>query len=170
MARKVDWDKWRLKYVSGSDAVTLEALSKMPEAPALPSLKRHSGRESWTEQRERFRYQRDSIATNDETVVAAATEVKKIIDAAEMLTRHAKVSRSLQSLAHAWLQTLKLGNDKNKFDPAKVAKLKPGEVTALLKLALESERLTEGLATQRQEIDLSGLSDAELEKLANGGS
>jgi hypothetical protein len=34
---------------------------------------------------------------------------------------------------------------------------------------VEIERLTEGLATQRQEIDLSGLSDAELEKLANGG-
>ena len=44
------------------------------------------------------------------------------------------------------------------------------EALDLIKWAVDGERLTEGLATQRQEIDLSAMSDAELEKLANGGA
>ena len=97
----IDWDHWRLRYVAGDDAVTLEALSKEPEAPALNTLKKRSSKDSWTEQRERFRHQRDTIAHHDATVAAAASEVKKIIDAAEMLTRHAHLCKLMGAIARS---------------------------------------------------------------------
>lgn len=155
---KIDWDEWRLKYVSGGDEVTLEALSKAPGAPALDTLKKRSAKESWKDQRDRFRNQIGTITHQDAAVVSAASEVKKIIDTAEMLTRHAKASRLVGQKAIQAMQMI---------DPAK---LKPADALAWLKFAIEAERLTEGLATQRTEadIDLRSLSDAELERLARG--
>ena len=137
----------------------------------MNTLKKRSSRDSWAEQRDRFRHQKDTIAYHDATVEAAASEVKKIIDSAEMLTRHAAMSRSLQGLAATWLQTLKMDGNPQRYDPDKVAKLKAGEVATLLKLGFDSERLTEGLSTERTEVvDISAMSDADLEKLANGGT
>lgn len=159
----IDWDKWRLKYVAGDDAVTLEALSREPEAPALNTLKKRSSKDSWAEQRERFRHQRDTIAHHDATVVAAASEVKKIIDSAEMLTRHAQLSRLMASIA-----IYEFNRVREKQRAGQPTGLKPSEIAALAKLAIDTERMTEGLATQRQELDLSGLDDAALEKLARG--
>jgi hypothetical protein len=164
MAARIDWNEWRLKYVSGGDEVTLEALSKAPGAPALNTLKKRSSRESWAEQRERFRHQRDTIAHHDATVMAAASEVKKIIDAAEMLTRHAQLSKLMGAIAAYELSQIRQKQQHNA-----PTGLEASDVMRFAKLAMESERLTEGLATQRQEIDLSGLSDAELERMANGG-
>ena len=151
-----DWDKWRLRYVSGDDLLTLEALSQEPGAPALNTLKKRSSKESWTEQRKRFRHQRDTIAHHDAHVVSAAEKVVKIIDSAEMMTRHSKAAKLIGSIALRAFQS---------YDPAS---LKPSEATAMMKLAVEVERLTEGLATQRQQVDFSNLPDSELEKIANG--
>jgi hypothetical protein len=159
----IDWNHWRLRYVAGDDSVTLEALSREPKAPALNTLKKKSSRESWAEQRERFRHQRDTIAYHDATVAAAATEVKKIIDSAEMLTRHAQLCKLMGAIAAHELQQLR-----RKQLAGEPTGLKPDDALKFAIRAIADERLTEGLATQRQEIDLSGLSDAELERLANG--
>ena len=55
-----DWSYWREKYVSGTDALTLEAVSVIPGAPSLPTLKRRSTKEAWADQRKQFRYQVDA--------------------------------------------------------------------------------------------------------------
>ena len=160
----IDWDKWRIRYVSGPDSLTLDALSKEPGAPALDTLKKRSSRDSWLAQRERFRHQKSTIAHHDATVEAAAAEVKQIIDSAEMLTRHAQASKLAGSVAMFELNRLRQMQVNGAPTNMKLA-----EIVNLLKMAIEVERLTEGMATQRQEIDFSALSDAELEKIANGG-
>jgi hypothetical protein len=73
-----------------------------------------------------------------------------------MLTRHIKAARLAGQKALQAMQAT---------DPAT---LKPQEALAWLKFAVEAERLAEGLATERQEIDLSTLSDEELDRLING--
>jgi hypothetical protein len=163
---KVDWDYWRQKFVTGDQS--LKELSEGHNAPAFKTLRNRSSAEDWPEQRKKFRDMKRTQAATLPDVQQTADEVKKIIDTAEMLTRHAQMSKAFQSLGAAWLETLKLPNS-NKLDPAKVAKLKAGEVATFLKWSVDTERMVEGLATQRQEIDLSGMSDAELEKIANGG-
>jgi len=158
MANKHDWEKWRRLYVVGGDDVTLPTIAVIPGAPSLPSLKRVCAAELWADQRKRFRTERDTVTIRDEATVSAVNQVERIIDAAEMLTRHAKASRLVGQKAIQAMQMV---------DPAT---LKPADALAWLKFAVEAERLTEGLATQRQEIDLSAMTDAELEKLANGGT
>ena len=158
MANKHDWEKWRRLYVVGGDDVTLPTIAVIPGAPSLPSLKRVCAAELWADQRKRFRMERDTVTIRDDAAVSAVNQVERIIDAAEMLTRHAKASRLVGQKAIQAMQMV---------DPAT---LKPADALAWLKFAVEAERLTEGLATQRQEIDLSAMTDAELEKLANGGA
>lgn len=142
----------------GGDDVSLPTIAAIPGAPSLPSLKRVCAAESWADQRKRFRTERDTVAVRDDAAVSAVNQVERIIDAAEMLTRHAKASRMVGQKAIQAMQMV---------DPAT---LKPADALAWLKFAVEAERLTEGLATQRQELDfVKGLSTEELEKLANGG-
>jgi hypothetical protein len=75
-----------------------------------------------------------------------------------MLTRHMQAARFAGSLAILAMKAT---------DPTT---LKPGEALALLKWSIDAERMVEGMATDRQEvIDISTLTDAALEKLANGG-
>lgn len=94
-----------------------------------------------------------TISPSAQKVTEAA---EAIIDLAEMLTRHANACKLVGSRAIARMKSI------NPDD------LSPDEALRMLKWAIEAERLTEGLATQRQEIDVSKLSDEELEKLANG--
>jgi predicted metal-binding protein len=154
MGKKVDWDKWRRKYIQGMELVEI---SEVQGAPSYSALRNRSSQHDWPDQRRRFQYNSIALAQavtpEVEDVVRKANE---IIDTAEMLTRHSKALRQIGAIAMRAFQS---------YDPAS---LKPSEATALLRLALEYERLTEGLATQRQEIDLSSLSDAELERLARG--
>jgi hypothetical protein len=137
-----DWDKWRLRYVGGEDSLTLDALSQEPGAPALNTLKKRSSKESWTEQRKRFRHQRDTIAHHDAHLAAAASEVTKLIDTAEMLTRHMKALKMIGGKGLAAI---------NALDPND---LKPTEALNYIKFAIEGERLTEGLATERQDVSI----------------
>ena len=71
-------------------------------------------------------------------------EVKKIVDAAEMLTRHNQVAKLLISQG---VQALK---DR---DPAKI---NDRDALAMLKAGIEIQRLTEGLATERQTVTHDG--------------
>jgi len=158
MANKHDWEKWRRFYVVGGDDVTLPTIAMIPGAPSLPSLKRVCAAELWADQRKRFRLGRDTEVLRDDTAVSAAEQITRIVDTAEMLTRHIKACRLVGQKAIQAMQAT---------DPAT---LKPADALAWLKFAVELERLTEGLATQRQELDfVKGLSTEELEKLANGG-
>lgn len=159
MANKHDWDYWRHKFVGGDDSVTLKSLSEAQNAPSYDALRKRSSRESWDEQRKRFRHSRDTqaihkVAENEQV----AAKVQQLIDFAEMSSRHMKAFRLAGSKAIA------------KLNSVEAETLTVREALDLIKWAVDGERLTEGLATQRQEIDLSNLSDAELEKLANGGA
>lgn len=55
-----DWSAWRLKYLRGDDAVTLEALSLQTGAPSLTQLKRRSSAEDWPGLRTELRARADT--------------------------------------------------------------------------------------------------------------
>lgn len=153
-----DWDKWRRTFISGGDDVTLKWLSEQPGAPSYSSIRKRSSpkREDWEEQRRHYRNNLGTITADVPEVKEVAQKVEKIIDSAEMMTRHLKAAKLIGGKA---LQAFSL------MAPDTI---KPSEAVAMMKLAVEVERLTEGLATERQQIDLTAMSDADLEKLANG--
>lgn len=119
MAR-YDWDYFRHKYVTGD--ATLDALSSLPNAPALATLKRRSSTEDWAEQR---RHYRDQTATKAREV-ASTTE-------AEVAARHARIARGLIGKALQRLQQLDV-ND-----------LSPKDVREYIKDAADLERKALGL-------------------------
>ena len=155
-----NWDIWRRRFVTGDDTVTLVWLSEQPGAPSYSSIRKRSAPkwEDWEAQRRNYRKNLGTIASLSPDAKEAAEQVTKLVDTAEMFSRHIKAARLAGSKA---LQALQM------TDPAT---LKPREALDWLKFAVEAERLTEGLATQRQQIDFSTMSDAELEKLAKGES
>ena len=158
MAAKVNWKIWRDQFVQGPDDLDYKRLSKYTGAPAYSSLRNRASQEDWPDQRKRYRENLGTLTGTVPDVQATAAQVEKIIDAAEMLTRHMKAARLAGQKAILAMQAT---------DPTT---LKPAEALAWLKWAVDAERMTEGLATERQEvIDLSILPDAALEKLANGG-
>jgi hypothetical protein len=158
MPARVDWDNWRTKFIKGPDDLDLKRLSEYTGAPAHQSLRNRSSAEDWPNQRRRYR---DSLGTQSSThpdVQATVAHAQKIIDSAEMLTRHMQAARLVGQKAILAMKAT---------DPTT---LKPGEALALLKWAIDAERMVEGMATDRQEvIDISTLTDSALEKLANGG-
>ncbi len=158
MGAKVNWEIWRKQFVQGPDDLDYKRLSKYTGAPAYSSLRNRASKEDWPSQRKRYRANLGTLAGTVPEAQHVAQQVEKIIDAAEMLTRHAKACRMVGQKAIQAMQMV---------DPAT---LKPSDALAWLKFAVEAERLTEGLVTQRQEIDLSAMTDAELEKLAYGGA
>lgn len=119
MAR-YDWNYYRHKYVTGD--LTLDALSQLPGAPALGTLKRYSTTEDWPEQR---RHYRDQTATK-------AREHASVTEA-EVAARHARMARALQGKALQRLQTLD------------VDKLDARDVLAYIKEAADIERKALGL-------------------------
>lgn len=160
---KTNWDGWRKKYVEGDDVVTLKFLSEQAGAPTYGSIRTRASRESWEEQRKRFRNNRDTLAANVPSVQAVAAQTQRIIDSAEMLTRHAQLTKLMGAIAAHELQQLR-----RKQLAGEPTGLKPDDALKLARAAIADERLTEGLATQRQAIDLTSLTDEQLEKLANG--
>jgi P2-related tail formation protein len=141
---KHDWDKWRRAYVVGDDNVTLPSIAMIPGAPSLPSLKRVCASELWADQRKRYRVERDTHVIRDDAAVSAVQRVEQIIDAAEMLTQHNQVAKLLISQG---VQALR-GRDP--------AKLSDKDALAFLKAGIEIQRLTEGLATERQAVTHDG--------------
>ena len=153
---KVDWDFWRHKFVTGNQS--LKEMSEGHGAPAFKTLRNKSSAEDWPSQRKRYKDIEGTQTAINPDVQATVARVEKIIDAAEMLTRHMQAARLVGQKA---IQAMR------STDPAT---LKPETALSWLKWAVDAERMTEGLATERQEvIDLSILPDAALEKLANGG-
>lgn len=151
---KFDWDYYRHLYVTGSDEVTLQALSELPAAPALDTLKRYCKRQSWVEQRRQFRHQMHQAKIDDDL----RQHVDRLVDIAETIARHLKLSKQIQDIAAQALDGI---------DPST---LTPRDIVAWVKAGSELERLAIGLATSRSEvsIDLSTLSDHELELIASG--
>ena len=143
--------------------MSLKELSEGHTAPAFKTLRNKSSAEDWPSQRQKFRDMKRTQAAILPDVKQTADEVKKIIDSAEMLTRHAQLTKLMGAIAAHELQQLR-----RKQLAGEPTGLKPDDALKLARAAIADERLTEGLATQRQELDLSSMSDAELEKLANG--
>lgn len=156
MGSRVDWDYWRQKYVTGD--MLLKDLAEGHNAPAFKTLRNKSSEEDWPGQRRRFQDMKRTQALLVPDVQQTVETAKKIIDSAEMLTQHNQIAKALLSKGIEGIKTL---------DPSK---MRPVDIAHFLKLGIDVQRLTEGLATQRQQIDFSTMSDAELEKLAKGES
>ena len=139
---KIDWEYWRHRFITGE--MSLKQLSEGLNAPAFKTLRNKSSAEDWPSQREKFRdMQRTQAVSVVPDVRQTVDEVKKI-DAAEMLTRHNQVAKLLISQG---VQALK---DR---DPAKIS---DRDALAMLKAGIEIQRLTEGLATERQTVTHDG--------------
>lgn len=156
----IDWGYWKYKYVSGGDEITLEALSRLANAPKLNTLKKQSTEGLWKEERRKFREQAASVAAQAAISQEAVRQTQQILDAAEVLTRHLQMAKALQAIA---AQRLK------EFRPSD---LTAKELVSWISTATNIERLALGLATERKEvdvkIDLSQLSDEQLERLVAG--
>lgn len=157
MATRIDWDYWRIKFVQGPDDLDLKRLSEYSDAPAYSSLRNRSSKEDWPDQRKRYRANLSTVASTVPDVKATAQQVTKIIDAAEMLTQHNMLAKAFISKAAEGLQHLR------------PATMKPSEIAAFAKLGVDIQRITEGLATQRTELDLKSMTDAELQALVDNG-
>ncbi|MCC5640359.1 hypothetical protein LC593_31905 [Nostoc sp. CHAB 5844] len=157
---KHDWDYWRYKYVSGDEAVTLEVLSRSPNAPGLRALKTRSTQESWVEQRKAFRHQAIAKVTESATAQQALHQTQQLVDAAEAIARHIKLAKALQSLAASRIKNLS------------PTELSVKDLLQFIKEGTNIERLAIGLSTERTEVDVkidfSALSDEQLERLAKG--
>jgi hypothetical protein len=164
MGRKVDWDNWRTKFIQGPDELDLKTLSEYKDAPAYQSLRNRSSQEDWPQQRKRYRDNSSTLASTVPEVKDVASTVTKIIDSAEMLTRHSQLARLMGSISAHELKEIR-----RKQLEHKPTGLRATEILQYAKAAVETERITEGLATERQQVDFKALSDSELEKLANGG-
>jgi len=117
---------------------SLESLAR--DGPPLALLRARAAAEGWKEQRKRLK--RDPN--------------QQLVDTAEMLARHARWARVLGQLG---IRALEARDSTS---------LRPSEALQLVKLAVEIERLVEGQASSRVEIDLSKLTVEELERLARG--
>lgn len=170
--RQIDWEYWRHRYVTGDDSVTLDFLSGIPNAPSLVTLKKHSTKDGWTQQRKAFRYQVDTRVYQDpvtrETVTraqAVATQTQKLVDVAEIITQHLLIARGARAIISRRLKEIL-------SSPEEISKLSFRDLGSMLKTVTDIERLAMGLATERAElnvnIDLSTLSDEQLERLALG--
>jgi ABC-type ATPase with predicted acetyltransferase domain len=162
MAAHVAWEKWRKLYVAGDDDLTLAALSQVPEAPSINSLKKVAWKESWVEQRRQYRNQLDTKVYQSAGVQKAADYVERLVDIAEIQTRHMKLAKSMQARVAASLQDMQ----------QKSAVLSPRDAVAWLKVATDLERLAVGLVTHRTEVvatDVTALSDEELQAIINEG-
>lgn len=168
MGRRINWELWRTEFVRGDDTITLEVLSGRPDSPAIDSLKKKCAGEGWHEQRKRYREElaKESVGGNEVklSVEQAVERTQKIIDTAEMLTQHNAIAKALIGVGAAGIKELQ----KNDF--AKAKQLKPREILDFARLGMEMQRLIEGMATSKSEIDLKGMSDAELDAIIDGNA
>lgn len=163
---KYNWKILAKEYVTGGDELTLEVMSKKENHPSIQSLLRVCAKERWVEQREMYRQRqaqnqavRDNIKRLDTEVSVhiedTQTQINKLVDEVEMLTRHLNIIRLMMVKGVKGIEAI---------DPTT---LRPSEALSYAKTALELERLTQGLATEK--VDIQSVSDEDLEKLAYGG-
>ena len=134
MKMRKDIDYWKQRFITGSDEVTLKSLSEEPNSPSYSTLKKISMRELWVDQRKRYRNQ--TLISVPE-VKEAAKRAEQVIDLVDMLCRHARAAKLLGEKAIEALKALDS------------SKLKPADIAQFIRIAVEIERLTEGLATVR---------------------
>lgn len=149
MAKKIDWDDLRHKYVTGDNSVTYEFLCTLPNAPVIGYLKQRASKEKWGDQRDTFRLQKLTKVSSDPVAIQAAEKVNQLVNIAEMVTRHDQIGRALEGVAAVWLEQFKK-------DPEAIKRLPARDVATLLKLGLDTRRLAAGMATDRQEVENSG--------------
>lgn len=163
MGKRINWQHWREKFVEGDDSITLEVLSKRKNSPALDSLKKKCAAEGWHEQRKRYQRELENRGVNingevKPEVRTAIDRTNKIIDTAEMLTQHNAIATGLLRLA---AQGIRAADGKN---------LKPSEFIQMAKVGIEIQRIIEGMATSKTEIDLKSATDAELDAIIDGNT
>jgi len=163
MAASVEWAKWKRIYVTGDDDITLAVLSRHQDAPSLNQLKKISTRDSWPEQRKQYRNQLDRKVLESASTQRVVDHVERLIDVAEIQTRHIKLAKSMQSRVAASLQDMQQKN----------TTLSPRDAATWLKIATDLERLAVGLVTHRTEVvatDVTALTDEELQAIINEGT
>ena len=167
--KPINWPHWRKEFVQGGDEITLTALSKRPHSPALQTFKNKSAEENWDEQRKRYRRELESRGAYDSAkdeikpeIAAAIDRTEKIIDTAEMLTQHNAIAKALIGIGAAGIKEFQLNNF------AKAKQMKPRELLEFAKFGIEMQRIIEGMATSKTEIDFKGMSDAELNAIIDG--
>lgn len=133
---KHDWNHWRHLYVTGGEDITLEALARIPDAPALSSLKERSVQEKWRERRAEY-----------QSRVRTKVQERSAESDAEVALRHAKVGRTLVGIA---LDALK----KRGIDT-----LSNTELIRLIQVGTDVERKALGLDTVNLNLDLKSLED-----------
>lgn len=167
MSRKklkaVDWDYWKHKFVTTD--LSLVDLSKVPDAPALQSLKNKAHQESWAEQRKVFKYQASTIAVQSATAQQAIEQTQQLVDAAALITQHLQLSKGLKSIASKRLQQIHK-------DESQIEKLSAKDLVSWIQAAAAIDRTAMGLANDRVEVnvkvDVSALTDDQLDRLAKG--
>lgn len=154
----VNWEDWRTRFIQGGDDLTLKVLSEQENAPAHQTIRDRSSKEKWPELRKQYREAIVAQLSAHPEVQLVLTKVSEIIDVAQMLIQHVKIAKLVQGKS---LQKIKEINPKT---------LTNREALEYLKYSIELERLTQGLATQHQSVDVKAMSDEQLEKVANGQS
>lgn len=162
---RFNWDYIRHRYVTGGDEITLELLSKEPNMPSLATLKKKSSSDFWADQRKQYRYQAVTLAAETQAgqdAIRKLEEIQKLVDAAEMITRHLQLARAIQGVATQAL--------KDKLITA--ADLNPRDLLAWLQQGITLERMVADMATEhvkvQVDIDVSSLSDEQLQRIAAG--
>lgn len=172
MGKRVNWDHWKEVFVTGDDSVTFAFIAEMDGAPAYSSIKnkacppKNSSEASWSDLRKQYRKELAKESVGGEkvklSVEQAVERTQKIIDTAEMLIQHNAIAKGLLSLASQGIRArveAEAGKD-----------LKPMELIQMAKVGIEIQRIIEGMATSKTEIDFKGMSDTELDEIINGNA
>ncbi len=172
MGKRVDWEHWRGLYVAGDDSVTFQSLSELDGAPAFSTIRnkacppKDSNEPSWADLRKQYRKElaKESVGGDrvSLSVEDAIARTDKIIDTAEMLTQHNAIAKALIGIGAAGIKEFQLNNF------AKAKQMKPRELLEFAKFGIEMQRIIEGMATSKTEIDFKGMSDAELNAIIDG--
>lgn len=169
--KAINWQHWRKEYVQGGDEITLTTLAKRPHSPAIQTLRNKSAQENWEEQRKRYRRELESRGAYDSAkeeikpeIAAVIDRTNKIIDTAEMLTQHNGIAKALIGIGAAGLKELQSNN----FEKAKL--MKPNDLLNFVLKGIDVQRTIEGMATSKTEVDLRGVSDAELDAIIDGNA
>lgn len=159
MGKAYDWDGLRRDYVIGDDLVTYRSMSEVPGNPAHQSIKNRARLEDWPGQRKHYRYKQSTLEeeeiTKSTATQKAMAKVDRIVDTAEMITRHTQTSK--------WLVDI----GKRALEDAEA--ISPHVAVQLIKLGLEGERICMGLDSDRtsQSFNPDDLSDEDLQKIAD---
>jgi len=140
-----NWNTIKRAFVSGK--MSLRELSRehteIASDPGYERLRAIASKEDWTAQRKVYQHTLNTVTAQQPEAQAIAENTEKLIDAAELITRHVRLAKAFQSKIVARLQTI---------NPEE---LKPSDLIAWLKISTDIERLANGMAIDRQDITSS---------------